>query len=143
MAPYISLKKANGYSDLINDENVLVTADTVVIINNKILGKPKNRQEAFQMLKQLSGNKHNVITGVTLKTKDKTETFSCDTLVEFDNLSDEEIWNYVDEYRPFDKAGSYGIQEWIGFRAIKKINGCFYNVMGLPLNLLHQHLKNL
>lgn len=143
VAPYLSNIKAEAYKDLVDEESVLITADTVVIIDNKILGKPRTPDEALEMLKSLSGREHKVVTGVTLKTPDATDTFSCTTLVFFDKLSDEEIKAYIEEFKPFDKAGSYGIQEWIGCRGIKKIDGCFYNVMGLPLNMLYNHLISL
>ena len=141
VAPFLSQLKAEGYSDLIDNQSVLITADTVVILDNQILGKPASEDDAVHMLSRLSGRTHKVITGVTLKTTEKTHTFSSSTLVDFDVLDEDEIRRYVREFKPFDKAGSYGIQEWIGYRAIKKIDGCFYNVMGLPLNRLYTELK--
>lgn len=143
VAPYLSRKKAEAYGDLTGEDTVVVTADTVVIIDGRILGKPRDAHDACRMLRQLSGREHVVVTGVTVKSKDKTETFSCRTSVFFDNISDDEISDYVAEFNPLDKAGSYGIQEWIGCRGIKKIEGCFYNVMGLPLNMLYDKLKTL
>lgn len=142
VAPYLSELKANAFSDLLKTDKLLITADTVVILEDKILGKPHSRDEAVEMLKKMRDKVHNVITGVTLKTKDKTITFCSKTAVHFDNLSDQEIESYVDEFQPYDKAGAYGIQEWIGCRGIKEIEGCFYNVMGLPLNLLYKQLSD-
>lgn len=143
VAPYISRKKANGYADLINEKNILITADTIVIIDGRILGKPHSRKEAVAMLETISGRTHKVITGITVKTDKEEVTVSCSTNVTFDKISREEIEAYVDEYKPFDKAGAYGIQEWIGCRGIRKIDGCFYNVMGLPLNTLYKTLRQL
>lgn len=140
VAPYVSLKKAKAYKDSLGDNDLLITADTVVIVDNEILGKPKDSDEALEMLKRLNGRQHEVITGVTLATKDKTETFRALTKVYFDNMNEEELKKYIKDFAPFDKAGAYGIQEWIGSRGIKKIDGCFYNVMGLPLNELYNHL---
>ena len=141
VAPYLSQIKAEAYLDLIKDEAVLITADTVVILENEILGKPSDKGEAFRMLKKLSGKKHKVVTGITIKSAEKTDTFSCETSVYFDKLTDSEIMEYIDEFKPFDKAGSYGIQEWIGCRGISHIEGCFYNVMGLPINTLYNRLS--
>lgn len=141
VAPYLSTLKAEAYSDLIDDRTVLITADTVVIIDGTILGKPHSTDEAIDMLKKLSGRTHCVVTGVTLRSANNTRTFSCATQVHFDTLTDDEIHEYVDQYKPFDKAGAYGIQEWIGCRGIAGINGCFYNVMGLPVNVLYNELK--
>lgn len=141
VAPYLSQLKAESYADLIDSDKLLITADTVVILENQILGKPHSREDAIEMLQRMRDKSHFVITGVTIKTKERTETFSSKTVVYFDNLSDEEIETYVDYFRPYDKAGAYGIQEWVGCRGIKKIEGCFYNVMGLPLNLLYYHLS--
>ena len=107
------------------------------------MGKPKDREDAIAMLRKLSGRVHEVITGVCIMTKDKTVSFSAASAVCFAELDDEEITYYVDKYHPFDKAGSYGIQEWIGYVAVEAINGSFYNVMGLPVRLLYQELKKL
>ena len=139
---YLSRLKAEAFSDLIGSDNILMTADTVVILNGKILGKPHNEEEAVRMLLSLSGREHIVITGVTLKSSEKTDTFSCRTSVHFDEISEDEIRQYVAEFKPFDKAGSYGIQEWIGCRGISAINGCFYNVMGLPVSMIYNHLQS-
>ena len=143
VAPYLSALKASAYADLPKGDKIVVTADTVVVCDGQILGKPKDRDEAIAMLHLLSGKTHKVVTGVTLMSEDQTVTFAETTLVTFDSLSDEMIETYVDRYRPFDKAGAYGIQEWIGCVGIRGINGCYYNVMGLPLHALHTHLRQL
>ncbi|MCD0477000.1 Maf family nucleotide pyrophosphatase [Chryseobacterium sp. LC2016-29] len=141
-AAYLSELKANAFRILQNDE-VLLTADTVVAIENKFLGKPKDEIEAKKMLQSLSGKTHQVYTGITTKTLDKTITETDVADVEFDEISDEEIDFYIKNYKPFDKAGSYGIQEWLGMAKIKKINGSFYTIMGLPTNLVYKILREL
>ncbi len=141
VAPYISGKKATAYDGIIDEDSILITADTVVVAGDKVLGKPADRNDAMEMLRTLSGQAHRVITGVTLTTAGKRETFSTVTNVYFDHLTDDEIEYYIDRYSPFDKAGAYGIQEWIGCIGISHIEGCFYNVMGLPLHDLFDHLK--
>ena len=143
VAPYLSLKKSDGYPLSLNDNDILITADTVVIINGEILGKPTSRQNAVEILTSLSGNTHRVITGVTVRTKSNTETFSATSKVTFAELELSEIEYYIDNYKPFDKAGAYGIQEWIGAVAIEKIEGSFYNVMGLPIQMLYKYLKTI
>lgn len=141
-AAYLSELKANAFGNLQNDE-ALLTSDTVVANENQFLGKPKNDIEAKEMLKSLSGKTHQVYTGITIKTLDKiiTETDVAD--VEFDEISDEEIDFYIKNYQPFDKAGGYGIQEWLGMSKIKKINGSFYTIMGLPTHLVYKILREL
>ncbi len=141
---YIAKKKRDSYdiANLAPDE-VLVTADTVVILDGEVLGKPQDEEEARQMLAKMSGKTHKVVTGVTLSTCDRSFAFSDVTLVKFAKLSPSEIDYYVNRYHPLDKAGAYGIQEWIGYIGIEGIDGCYYNVMGLPLNKLYQHLKEL
>ena len=138
---YLSFKKAEAYRDDLTDNQLLITADTVVINNNQILGKPANRQEAIEMIKSLSGHEHVVATGVTIMTLDHQISFTATTIVEFAELTDQEIEYYIDTYKPMDKAGAYGIQEWIGCIGVKNINGSFYNVMGLPLHRLYTELK--
>lgn len=138
---YISRKKALAYRDVIALDDVLVTADTVVICNGKVMGKPFDGEQARSMLSELSGRVHRVVTGVTIFTGGLLDTFSECTEVEFAELTPEEIAFYVDSYRPFDKAGAYGIQEWIGYIGVKGIRGDYYNVMGLPLHSLYRHLK--
>lgn len=141
-AAYLSELKANAFRILQNDE-VLLTADTVVAIENKFLGKPKDEMDAKKMLQSLSGKIHQVYTGITIKTLDKTITETDVADVEFDEISDEEIDFYIKNYKPFDKAGSYGIQEWLGMAKIKKINGSFYTIMGLPTHLVYKILREL
>lgn len=138
---YIARKKAEAYLDKMSDNELLITADTIVATYDRILGKPANRKEAIEMLRYLSDHVHEVITGVCLTTKDKTVSFSVASAVCFGRLEEEDIIYYVDKYRPFDKAGSYGIQEWIGYIGVEAINGSFYNVMGLPVQRLYQELK--
>lgn len=127
--------------DTLNQGEVLITSDTVVINKGKILGKPKNKIEAFEMLKSLSGNSHKVITGVCMTSNNKTISFAETTIVHFSELTDDEINYYIEKYQPFDKAGAYGIQEWIGAIAIHKIEGCYYNVMGLPVHKVYKTLQ--
>ncbi len=141
---YLSRLKAGAYADLLTPGELIVTADTIVIADGKIMGKPHNAEEASAMLNVLQNATHTVVTGVTLLSLEgkKTDTFSETTNVTFGPLSDDEIERYIERYRPFDKAGAYGIQEWIGAAAIARIDGCFYNVMGLPLHTLYTHLKD-
>lgn len=142
VAPFLSLKKAKAFDESELPENYLIiTADTVVIVDDTILGKPKTVEDATNMLRLLSGKKHSVVTGVTIHTKDKTKTFSVTSKVSFEVLDEEEIEFYVNEYKPFDKAGSYGIQEWIGYIGVNAVEGSYFNVMGLPTQKLYQMLK--
>ena len=141
VSEYISKKKAEAYLPRIKDDDILVTADTVVILEGKILGKPKDEEDAVSMLKKLSGKTHKVTTGVTIATKGKQESFTAESRVKFAPLTEEEIRYYVKNFRPLDKAGAYGIQEWIGAVAVEEIDGSFYNVMGLPVNKLYQEIK--
>lgn len=139
---YLSRQKSFAFSDEELPENyLLITADTVVIAGNEILGKPVDREDAMRMMRILSGKAHHVVTGVTVRTKDKTKTFSAVSKVTFAPLEEEEMEYYVDHYRPYDKAGAYGIQEWIGYVGISGLHGSFYNVMGLPTRKLYQALK--
>lgn len=140
---YLSRLKADAYADLVAADTVLITADTVVILDSVILGKPHSRDRAIAMLHQLSGRTHRVVTGVTLLTANRSVTFSTTTHVTFDTLSDDEIEYYVDRYQPYDKAGAYGIQEGLGAASVSHLDGCYYNVMGLPLNALYRQLKNI
>lgn len=141
VAEYLSKVKADAYIDLLADDEIIITADTVVIIDGRILGKPAGRDDAVAMLRSLSGRRHKVVTGVTVTAKDRSISFDETTVVEFAPLSDDEIDAYVDTFRPYDKAGAYGIQEWIGAVGIKGIEGCYYNVMGLPVHTLYHRLK--
>ncbi len=138
---YLSQKKASAYRNTLKGNEILVTADTVVILGSEILGKPHSEDDAIDMLKKLSGNTHKVVTGVTITSSAMQKTFSAITEVDFDILSDEDIRHYVSHYRPLDKAGAYGIQEWIGAVGIKAIRGSFYNVMGLPVHRLYKELR--
>lgn len=141
VAPYLSRLKADAYTTDLDDSSILITADTVVVSHGKILGKPRDREAAKVMLRTLSGNTHTVITGVTLTSAKKQVSFSAETSVEFAILTEEEIDFYVNSFSPTDKAGAYGIQEWIGCIGVKSITGSFYNVMGLPLHRLYDELK--
>jgi septum formation protein len=138
---YLANLKADAYTGSMRDDELIITADTVVIVDGQILEKPAGRQEAIEMLKMLSGRKHAVITAVVMLTKEKRQDFSVVSNVNFDALSEDDITYYVDKYRPFDKAGAYGIQEWIGYIGVRDIEGSFYNVMGLPVQRLYQELK--
>ena len=130
---YLSRLKSEGYPAELAENDILLTADTVVIVDNQILGKPTDEDDARAMLRTLSGRAHRVTTGVTLRSKSCVESFAVQSDVYFRELTDEEIDYYVVRYRPMDKAGSYGIQEWIGYVGIERIDGSFYNVMGLPV----------
>ena len=141
VAGYLASIKADALLPTLTSEELLVTSDTVVITDNQVLGKPNNNEEALQMLSQLSGKTHRVITGVHLATLQMRVTFSVTTEVSFYPMDVKELQHYISNYQPFDKAGSYGIQEWIGFIGIEKMNGSYYNVMGLPTAELWQKLK--
>lgn len=136
---YIALKKSKAYNIKYNE--LIITADTVVILDNIIIEKPNDREDAIRMLHRLSGQSHEVITGVVISTRQKQISFSVKSTVSFATLEDEEITYYVDTFQPYDKAGAYGIQEWIGYIGVQAINGSFYNVMGLPVQRLYQELK--
>ena len=138
---FISREKAAAYT-LAPDE-LLITADTIVYLEGRVLGKPADREEACQMLRDLSGKTHQVITGVCLTTSEWQHAFPCVSDVTFAQLSDEEIAYYVDRYKPFDKAGAYGIQEWIGYIGVTSLRGSYFNVMGLPIQRLYTELKRL
>lgn len=139
---YLAKLKAKAFEGELKADELVVTADTVVCIDAKILGKPQNRTVAIEMLETLSGRKHTVVTGVCLTTTEKQESFSVFTDVYFKPLTSGEITYYVDHYKPFDKAGGYGIQEWIGYIGIERIDGSFYNVMGLPVQRLYEALRH-
>lgn len=138
----MSLGKSHGFHRPLEDDEVLITADTVVIIDGKVLGKPHSREEAQTMLHMLSGRTHEVVTAVTIRDSRKEKCFSVSSSVEFCRLEDEEIDLYIDKFRPYDKAGAYGVQEWIGYVGISRIDGSFYNVMGLPVHRIWQELKS-
>lgn len=137
---YLATVKANALLEDLQENEVVICADTVVIINNEILGKPENEAEAKMMLQKLSANTHTVITGVFVGNKTKQIIFSDSTKVTFSKLTNSEIDFYIEQFKPFDKAGSYGIQEWIGFIGVKAIEGSYTNVMGLPTNKLYHVL---
>lgn len=138
---YLSRLKSEAYPAPLNKHDILITADTVVILDQQILGKPRNRADAIAMLERLSGRSHRVVTGVTLRTPNRTLSFDAHSEVFFGPLTHEAIVYYIDRYQPFDKAGSYGIQEWIGYVGIEGIQGSFYNVMGLPIQKLYDQLN--
>ena len=138
VAAYLSQLKASAYSLAANE--LIITADTVVICAGEVMGKPVDRDDAYRMIRALSGRTHVVITGVTVATRDKKETFSNVTEVTFAPLTDEEIYHYIDDYRPYDKAGAYGIQEWIGHVGVEHLDGSYFNVMGLPVQRIYQTL---
>lgn len=138
---FISKNKSEAYENL-HPDDFLITADTLVWLDNLVIGKPKDEKDAFQMLEYMAGRIHEVFTSVTLRTIEKTITFSEKTEVHFDEFTSEEIRYYIQNFRPFDKAGAYGIQDWLGFAKISKINGCYYNVMGLPLRKLYLELQD-
>lgn len=138
----MSLGKSHGFHRELGEDEVLITADTVVIIDGRVLGKPKSREEARAMLHTLSGRTHEVVTAVTLRSRDSEASFRDSTKVTFDNLTEEEIDSYIDKCRPYDKAGAYGVQEWIGYVGISSIEGSFYNVMGLPVHRVWKELRN-
>lgn len=141
IALYIAKAKAYAYKQLMHTDTLLITADTVVILNDKVYEKPADAEAARQMLRDLSGNTHIVATGVCITAKDKQRSFSVESEVRFAVLDEEEIDYYVSKYKPFDKAGSYGIQEWIGYVAVEYISGSYFNIMGLPIQRLYQELK--
>jgi septum formation protein len=142
VAQYLAQLKADAFDVTeLGSEEILITADTVVILDGKILGKPSDYQEAFAMLKGLSGNTHKVVTGVCLKQGKRFKSFKSETKVQFRSLSDQEISYYLEKYKPYDKAGSYGIQEWIGYIGIERIEGSYFNVMGLPVQKLYDELN--
>ena len=139
---YISKKKADAYRPVMADEELVITADTIVWLDGVALGKPVDEAEARNMLRTMSGKAHSVFTGVTITTKEEQCCFVAQSDVVFAELTDDEIEYYVQKYRPMDKAGSYGVQEWIGYIGITGINGSYFNVMGLPVQKLYSVLKN-
>jgi septum formation protein len=141
VAVFLAIKKANECSEAIKGDEILLTADSVVILDRIIYGKPKDKNEALSILKNLSGRSHKVITGVCLKSSNKTISFSSTSIVTMDALTEEEINYYIEKYQPYDKAGAYGVQEWIGLCKISKIEGSYANIMGLPVDLVYKHLK--
>jgi septum formation protein len=141
IAEYISQKKAAAYRETMAADELVITADTIVVLDDEVMGKPHDEADACRMLHALSGKTHQVITGVTLTTTERQQSFSVLTDVTFNQLSDDEINYYVTHYRPFDKAGSYGIQEWIGYVGVTQLNGSYFNVMGLPVQRIYEALR--
>lgn len=138
---YLAEKKSSFYKESIDESSLLVTADTIVVINNTILNKPKNHSEALKMLQELSGNWHQVHTGVCMRTEQNQFSFNEITEVYIDQLTTEEIEYYIKTYQPYDKAGSYGVQDWIGVTHVSQLKGCYYNVMGFPMPRFYKELK--
>lgn len=141
VAAFLSKLKAEAYPEELAENEILITSDTVVIENGRVLGKPSNEQEAFDMIKSLSGATHTVMTAVTMMDRTRRITLEDETKVTFRFLHEDEIWHYIKKYKPFDKAGAYGIQEWIGFIGVSRIEGSYFNVMGFPLHLVYEQLK--
>lgn len=142
IAKIISEKKAESYKATMSPDELIITADTIVYVDGEVLGKPQDRLDAIRMLKMLSGKSHDVITGVCIQTQTKSTSFSVKTKVTFAQMTDDEINFYIDNHRPYDKAGAYGIQEWIGYIGVEFIEGSYFNVMGLPVQKLYSVLKN-
>lgn len=140
VAEFVAQMKAKSYISILKEDELLITADTVVVLDGTIYGKPINKKDAAEMLRSLSGRTHRVISGVCLTSITKQTSFSVASDVEFEQLTVEEIEYYIERYSPFDKAGSYGVQEWIGFIGVKHINGSYFNIMGLPIQRLYREL---
>lgn len=136
----LSEGKSYGFHRELSDDEILITSDTLVLCGSDVMGKPHSREEAFEMLRKLSGREHKVITAITIRDKEKCKTLSDTAIVYFKELSDSEIWYYIDNFKPFDKAGAYGIQEWIGYIGIGRIDGSFFTIMGLPVHLVYKTL---
>ncbi len=143
IAEKLAIKKAAHYPNEILTNEILLTADTIVWINGKVLNKPANEAESFEMLSTICGQTHEVYTGVCLKTATAQFSFSERTKVTCKNLTENDIWYYINNHQPFDKAGSYGIQDWFGYTAVEKIEGCFYNVMGLPVSRVNEVIQKI
>ena len=141
IARYIAYEKAASFKNELSDNEIVIAADTIVWCNNKVLGKPVDQEDAIAILKEISGNTHEVITGVSIRSNSKEITFSESTKVTFEAFSEEEIGYYIDNYKPYDKAGAYGIQEWIGIVACSHIDGSYFNVVGLPVQRLYKELQ--
>ena len=140
---YIAKEKADAYVAMMQPGELMITADTIVWLDGKVLGKPQDREDALQMLRTMSGRTHEVFTGVCITTTDWQRSFTAQTEVRFATLSEEEIAYYVDNFQPMDKAGAYGVQEWIGFIGVENISGSYYNIMGLPVQRIYNELKRL
>lgn len=137
---YIAKEKADAYRDMLQPGELMITADTIVWLDGKVLGKPKDREDALCMLRAMSGRTHEVFTGVCITTTEWQRSFATQTEVRFSKLSEEEITYYIDKFQPMDKAGAYGVQEWIGFIGVENISGSYYNIMGLPVQRLYKEL---
>lgn len=137
---YIAKEKADAYIPMMQPDELIITADTIVWLDGKVLGKPRDREDALQMLRTMSGRTHEVFTGVCITTTDWQRSFTAQTKVRFATLSEDEIIYYVDNFKPMDKAGAYGVQEWIGFIGVENISGSYYNIMGLPVQKLYREL---
>ena len=137
---FLARKKSDYYNDLLDEKTIVITADTIVWINQHVIEKPADFEEAVKMISEISGNMHEVVTGVCLRSSDKNKVFTSVSKVWFRALTTEEIFYYVKNYKPYDKAGAYGIQDWIGYAGIERIEGSFYNVMGLPVQALYKEL---
>jgi len=142
-AEYIAEEKAMAYRESVNIDEIVITADTIVVVDDEILGKPHDAEDARRMLREISGRTHQVITGVCLMSVERKRTFSVSTDVTFKELSEKEIDYYVDHYKPFDKAGAYGIQEWIGYVGVTNLSGSYFNVMGLPVQRIWTELEKM
>ena len=140
---FLSELKSKAYNKSLGEKEILITADTIVWLNNRVIGKPENPEDAFEILVNLAGNMHEVITGVTIRTSGLMHSFYAHTEVFFSKISNEELKFYIETSKPFDKAGAYGIQDWIGFIGIEKIRGSYFNVMGLPIQKLYRELENI
>ena len=138
----LSEGKSYGFRRELEDDEILITSDTLVLCADKVMGKPHSREEAYEMLRLLSGREHKVITAITVRDKERCKTSSDTAIVHFKELSDKEINHYIDNYKPFDKAGAYGIQEWIGYIGIGRIDGSYFTIMGLPVHMVYQELLN-
>jgi len=143
IAEYIATEKAAAYRELMNDNDLIITADTVVIVGDEVMGKPVDADDARRMLRKLRGVTHQVTTGVCLTTKTMQRHFSVTTDVTFKQLTDDEINHYITVYKPFDKAGAYGIQEWIGYIGVTQLNGSYFNVMGLPVQRIYMEISKM
>jgi septum formation protein len=142
IAMYLAKEKSKCFKDKISDDEIVITADTIVWCNNRVLGKPSDKEDAIGMIRDLAGNTHEVITGVSILSSARERTFYDSTKVTFEALSDEEINYYIEKFRPYDKAGAYGIQEWIGLAACSRIEGSYFNVVGLPVQKLYKELRD-
>ena len=139
---YMAKGKSHGFHRVLESDEIIITADTMVLCEDEIMGKPKDREDAVRMIEKLQDNKHTVYTGVCIRSLQKEVSFTVATDVHFGKLTPDEISYYIDTYKPFDKAGAYGVQEWIGYAAIKGIDGSYFNVVGLPVHRLYNELKN-